>query len=52
MARPSLDLDEDQGGAVRRDQVQLAERRPDIPANDLVAQTTEVVLGQRLATNP
>jgi len=52
MARPGLDLDEDQGGAIRRDQVQLAERRPDIPANDLVTQTTEVVLGQRLATNP
>ena len=52
MARPGLDLDEDQGGAIRRHQIQLSQRRPDIPANDLVTETTEVVLGQRLAANP
>ena len=52
MARPGLDFHEHEGGAICRHQIQLAERRPDIPANDLVAQTTEVVLGQRLTANP
>ena len=37
---------------VTSNQVELTQRRPDVPANNLVAQTTEVVLGQRLATNP
>ena len=51
MAAPGLDLDEDQGLAVHHHQVQLAKRRPDIPLNDLVAEATEVVLGERLAAN-
>ena len=52
MSRPRLDLDEHERGFVLRNQVELTQRRPDVPANNLVAQTTEVVLGERLAANP
>ena len=52
MSGPRLDLDEDQRPPIFCDQVQLTERRPDVPANDLVAETTQVVLGQRLAASP
>jgi len=52
MAGPGLNLDKDQGRPIHCHQVQLAERCPDISANDLVAQATKVVLGQRLAANP
>ena len=52
VACPGLDLDKDQGAAVDGHQVQLAEGRADISANDLVAEATQVVLGQRLAANP
>src|SRR5260370_21149994 len=52
VSRPRLDLDEDQRRPILHHQVQLTERRPDVPANDLVTETTQVVLGQRLAASP
>ena len=52
MAGPRLDLDEDQRRAILRHQVQLPDRGPHVPGNDLVAQATEVVLGEGLAASP
>jgi hypothetical protein len=49
---PRLDLDKHQRLSVDRHQVQLAERRADVPINDFVAEATQVVLGERLAANP
>ena len=52
MASPGLDFDEHQGGAVDRDQIELAQGRANVTVRDSIPERAEVVFGERLAANP
>lgn len=52
MTGAGLDLDKDQRFPVPRHQVELAEGRPDVGADDLISETSQVVGCEGLAAKP